>query len=212
MTYKHEYKYIQAGSSVSTASKALVLLHGRGSSARGIIPLMDQFELSAPYAMAPEATNQSWYPYSFMAPRERNQPALDTALSVVDQVVSDLQVKGFAKEQIYFVGFSQGACLALEYATNNAARYGGIVAFTGGLIGETIDPSLYKGEFQGTPIFISGGDMDHHVPLERMQQTKNLVEKLGARARLEIYPGKPHSISMEELILAKEFIFSGNSA
>lgn len=207
MTYTHEFDYIQAGTSAGAAKSALILLHGRGSSARGIMPLVDHFHVKSPYVLAPEATNNSWYPLSFMAPKEDNQPALDTAIVVVDHAVEKLLAEGFSRENIFIIGFSQGACLALEYAARKAARYGGIVAFTGGLIGDQLDETLYAGDFRGTPILISGGDQDAHVPLVRMEQSRDLLKELGANVRLELYPGKPHSISMEELILADEYIF-----
>src|SRR5690606_26326012 len=193
--YIHEKQFIQAGRPVRDAKKAVVLLHGRGSSAQGILSLQRHLQLTNAVIFAPQATNNAWYPKSFLAPVAHNQPALDSALSLVDQVVAEIAGFGIPHERLYFVGFSQGACLTLEYTARHARRYGGIVAFTGGLIGETLTTGNYGGDFSATPVLITGGDTDPHVPLTRMEDSAATLQQLGAEVTLEIYPGKPHSIS-----------------
>jgi phospholipase/carboxylesterase len=137
-----------------------------------------------------------------MAPVSNNQPALDSALAVIGELVEDIKQKGIAQENIYFLGFSQGACLTLEYVTRNAGRYGGIIAFTGGLIGEKLIHDNYKGDFNQTPIFITTGDPDPHVPVSRVNESVAIIQGLHANVTLEIYKTRPHTITGEELALA----------
>lgn len=205
--YTHGKQFIQAGTAIQEAKKAAVLLHGRGSSAQGILSLQHHLQLTDAAIFAPQATNNTWYPHSFIAPVEQNQPALDSALSLVDHVVAEIDGHGMPLEHVFIVGFSQGACLALEYATRHARRYGGVVAFTGGLIGETLNRARYTGDFSETPVLITGGDTDPHVPLTRMEESAAILRQLGAEVTMEIYPGKPHSISADETLLANTIIF-----
>src|SRR5690606_7243958 len=145
MMYTHEKQIIQTGKLAAHATKAVVLLHGRGSTARGILSLQRHLPLEDALLLAPQATNNSWYPYSFLAPVANNQPALDSALALVAETVNEVLKQGILPEHLYFLGFSQGACLALEYAARHARHYGGVIAFTGGLIGESLDESNYAG-------------------------------------------------------------------
>ncbi len=208
--YTHEKQLIQAGKSAAHASKAVVLLHGRGSSAPGILSLARHLQLDDALLLAPQATNGSWYPYSFLAPVAENQPALDSALALVDEAVSEATKLGIDSRAIYFVGFSQGACLALEYIARHAKPYGGAVAFTGGLIGESLNIDNYAGDFEGTPVLITAGDDDPHVPLHRIEKSATVLRGFGASVTMEIYPGKPHSISPDETLLANEVVFAVN--
>lgn len=204
--YTHEKQFIQAGKSATHAQKAVVLLHGRGSTAQGMLPLQRHLQLDDALLLAPQATNNTWYPYSFLAPVADNQPALDSALALVDDVTAEAVTQGIPTDRLYFIGFSQGACLALEYVTRHAKRYGGVIAFTGGLIGDKLNPSNYHGDFSDTPILITSGDADPHVPLQRIEDSAAILQQHGADVRVEIYPGKPHSISADETLLANEFI------
>jgi phospholipase/carboxylesterase len=156
---------------------------------------------------APQATNNSWYPYSFMAPVQENEPALSSALDVINQVVEQAIADGISADKIYFLGFSQGACLTLEYIARNAKRFGGAVAFTGGLIGEELELKNYTGDFAGTPVLITTGDPDMHVPLSRVKESVDVLKDLNANVTLKVYKGRPHTISFEELSLANEYIF-----
>jgi len=206
--YTHQKQIITAGTPLAQAKGALVLLHGRGGTARNIISLASEFDLTDFAIFAPQATNQSWYPHSFMAPVEENQPALDSALQVIGQTVEEIIAAGIPAHKIYFAGFSQGACLTLEYIARNAQRFGGAVAFTGGLVGEKLQLSNYKGDFAGTPILISTGDPDPHVPLSRVEESVAVLKNLGAEVTLKVLKGRPHTILREEIELANQLIFA----
>lgn len=205
--YTHQNYIIQCGTDAKDAEKVLILIHGRGSSAQGIISLGESFDIRNFHMVIPEATRNSWYPYGFMAPVEENEPALSSALEVLNSIFGQLIENGKKSTDIVVMGFSQGACLALEFAGRIGQKLGGVVGFTGGLIGEKIEFAAYS-EGLDCPVWISGGDTDHHVPLERMQESKSVLEKLGAEVHLEVYPGKPHSISYEELQDSKNWISS----
>ena len=206
--YTHQKQIATAGTPLAQAKGALVLLHGRGGTARNIISLASEFNLTDFTIFAPQATNQSWYPYSFMAPVEENQPALNSALQVIGQTVEEIITAGVTADKIYFAGFSQGACLTLEYIARNAQRFGGAVAFTGGLVGEKLQLSNYKGDFAGTPILISTGDPDPHVPLSRVEESVAVLKNLGAEVTLKVLKGRPHTILREEIELANQLIFA----
>jgi phospholipase/carboxylesterase len=206
--YTHQKNIITAGTPLANAKGALVMLHGRGGTATNIISLADEFGLQDLSIVAPQATNNSWYPYSFMAPVSENQPALDSALTLIDNAVEDIKAAGIIKENIYFAGFSQGACLALEYVARNAKRYGGVVAFTGGLIGEVLNTANYNQGFGQTPILISTGDPDPHVPLSRVEESAGILNGLGANVIVKVFKGRPHTIIQQEIELAKELIFA----
>jgi len=192
---------------VGSADKAIIFLHGRGASATDIISLNQHLQVNDAALFAPQATNHSWYPYSFMAPVSENQPALDSALSVIKALVEEIENQGIPKNKIFFAGFSQGACLTLEFISRNAARYGGAVAFTGGLIGEQLDLSNYSGDFNQTPVFISTGDPDPHVPVSRVNESKKILEEMNAQVTVNIYPGRAHTISKAEIELARSLVF-----
>ncbi len=205
--YTHQKKYITAGSPANTAGTALIMIHGRGGTAQNIVSLAHEFNLPNTAIYAPQATNNSWYPYSFMAPDEENQPALNSALEVIDELVQQIKADGIPEEKIFFVGFSQGACLTLEYISRNAKQYGGAVAFTGGLIGEGLDLSKYQGDFNQTPILITTGDPDPHVPLTRVEESAEIIKGLNANVTVKVYKGRPHTITQQELDLASELLF-----
>jgi phospholipase/carboxylesterase len=205
--YTHEFNYITAGASSPQAKGAIVMIHGRGSSAENIIGLAANLNVDDYAVYAPQATNNSWYPYSFLAPKKDNDPALSSALALIDQLVAQIEADGIPAHEIYFVGFSQGACLTLEYIASHAKRYGGAVAFTGGLIGEELNNANYQGDFGHTPVFISTGDPDPHVPLVRVEESVHVLKQLNADITLKVYKGRPHTITQEEVDLAKELIF-----
>src|SRR3982751_3875861 len=142
----HTKNLITSGVHLSAASKALIMLHGRGAHARDILSLADYLDVKDFALVAPQATNNTWYPYSFLAPPAQNEPWLSSALSILNEVVNDIVDQGVNKENIYFLGFSQGACLTLEFVTRNAKKWGGVIAFTGGLIGDKIYGENYTGD------------------------------------------------------------------
>lgn len=193
---------------LNEASRALIMLHGRGATSESMISLKDYLHLEDAAILAPQATNNSWYPYSFMAPVEKNQPALDSALEIIHALVIEINEQEIPLNRIFILGFSQGACLALEYAARNAAVYGGIIAFTGGLIGETLNKSNYRGDFQDTPVLLSTKDPDTHVPLSRVKETAAIFRTLNAHVELKVEEGGSHSIEMEEIEAANELVFN----
>lgn len=205
--YTHIKNIVTAGLPVQHAKNALIMIHGRGASADSMVPLNRFLNLEDAAIFAPQATRHSWYPTSFMEPVEVNQPALDSALAVIDELVNDIVNSGIPRQQIYFVGFSQGACLTLEYTTRNAAQYGGIIAFTGGLVGQKIDMTNYKGDFVQTPVLITTSDPDAHVPLERVEETGVILKEMNADVHIKAYPRKQHTITNEEIDLANTIIF-----
>jgi len=196
-----------AGQPLGTATKALILLHGRGGSAADILSLATHLHVADFALLAPQAPQNSWYPYSFLAPPTQNEPYLSVALASVAHAVEEAQSHGITQENIYFLGFSQGACLTLEYVARHAARYGGVVAFTGGLIGDRVYLDNYEGDFAGTPIFIGTSDPDMHVPVERVRASTALLTSLGATVTEKVYPNLGHTISQEEIALANSIIF-----
>jgi phospholipase/carboxylesterase len=204
--YTHQKNIIKAGSPANEAKAALIFIHGRGGTAQNILSLAQDLDVESFALYAPQATHQSWYPYSFMAPDKQNQPALSSALEVLQQVVEQVIADGIPASKIYFLGFSQGACLTLEYIGRNATRYGGAVAFTGGLIGEQLTLNNYTGDFKNTPVLITTSNPDMHVPLSRVQESVNVLQEHGANVTLKVYDGKPHTITLEEVDLARQLL------
>lgn len=202
----HEYKILEKGKPIHQASKAIILLHGRGGSAHDIITLADEFCDESFYIAAPQASHQTWYPYSFLAPIIQNEPWLSSAVSVVNQLI-DETAKAVGIEHIYLMGFSQGACLTLEVAARNAKPFAGVVAFTGGLIGDSLMDSNYIGDFGGSKVFIGNSDIDPHVPLERSEESKKILQRLGAEVTLKVYPNMPHTIIADEINMVKSLMF-----
>ena len=205
--YTHSKQIITAGVPVSQAKKALIMIHGRGASANSILSLADHLTLPTNMTIiAPQANNNTWYPYGFMAPAANNEPALSSALSLIDEVVEDLVKQGIGRNNIYFLGFSQGACLTLEYVARHGQQYGGVMAFTGGLIGQQLKSSNYSGDFVQTPILIATGDPDPHVPLSRVEETVAQLTKMNADVLFKVYKGRPHTITQEELDLGEQHV------
>lgn len=202
----HEYKILKKGKPLHQASKAIILLHGRGGSAHDIVSLADEFCDETFYIAAPQATHSTWYPYSFLAPINQNEPWLSSAIDVVKRLVDETS-KALGVENIYIMGFSQGACLTLEVAARHAQPYAGIAAFTGGLIGDSLNKLKYQGNFNSSKIFIGNSDHDPHVPLERSEASKIILQEMGANVRLKVYPNMPHSIIADEINSVKEMMF-----
>jgi phospholipase/carboxylesterase len=205
MLYK---KIITSGKKIQAATKALIMIHGRGGSAEDILSLAEFLDVTDFALLAPQAFNNSWYPNSFLAQPRDNEPALSNALNTIDDLVNEIQIGGIVKENIFFLGFSQGACLALEYATRHAVLYGGIVAFTGGLIGDRIYLNNYKGDFAGTPVFIGTCSQDPHVPLERVYATAAVMQQKNGIVTEKVYDNMGHTINHDEIKNANRLIFN----
>lgn len=199
---------ITGGLPVTKATKALIMLHGRGATAEDILSLAGHLNVKGYALLAPQAQGNTWYPYSFLSPVVNNEPYLSQSLQTVADTVAYAIDNGIAKENIYLLGFSQGACLATEYMARNADRYGGLVAFTGGLIGEQIKRDNYKGNFNGTPVFIGTSDPDFHVPVERVYATANILKEMGATVTEKVYANMGHTISPDEIANANKLVFA----
>ena len=189
-----------------TAKAAVLLLHGRGDSADGILGLTEVLETDNVIYAAPQAEGNAWYPESFLQPLKRNEPYLSQALQAVQDALDDLGRAGFTREKIVLMGFSQGACLALEFAARNATRYGGVVALSGGLIGPDGALYDYSGSLGGTPVFLGCGAVDAHIPEARVMLSAGVLSELGGVVDARIYPGMGHTVNQEELDIANLII------
>ena len=195
-----------AGPDPEEAAATLVLLHGRGASAQSMLSLYEELGLDSVAALAPQAANFTWYPHSFLAPMASNQPFLDSALRRVDAVITDLETRGVKSDRIAILGFSQGACLASEYAARHPRRYGALMVLTGGMIGPPGTPREYAGSLGGTPVFIGASDPDPHVPFQRVQETADVLGRMAANVDLRRYPGLPHTVNQEELAACRALL------
>lgn len=194
------------GQSLDAAAYAMILIHGRGASARDILTLSLEFNQDDIAYLAPEASGYQWYPMTFLAPIEQNEPYLSSALVLVDDIVGKIVENGIPHDHIFLGGFSQGACLTLEYVARNARRYAGVLAFSGGLIGPDGTPRDYDSSLDGTPVFLGCSDVDPHIPLARVNETAEVLEKLGARVDTRIYDRMGHTINQDELEAARQLI------
>lgn len=185
------------------AEAALLLLHGRGATAEDILSLADHLPVGNMLAAAPQADGRQWYPDRFMVERERNEPYLSESLSVVESSFGEL-ASVVGPERVAICGFSQGACLALEFAARQRRRIGGVCALAGGLVGAELPE--YPGSLDGTPVFIGVGDRDHHIPVERSRESAAVMERLGANVTFRIYPGVPHTIVDDEIAWLSELL------
>ena len=197
---------VVAGAPLSEARAAVVLVHGRGGSARDILGLAAELDRPGIAWLAPQAAGNSWYPYSFLAALESNQPHLDSALAALDRLVEGVGDDGPGAERLALVGFSQGACLAVESAARGGRRLGAVAGLTGGLIGPPGTARDYPGSLAGTPVFLGSGDPDPHVPWSRVEETAAVFAELGAEVDLRRYPGLPHTINADEMARLEELL------
>src|SRR3954451_5749519 len=188
-----------AGPTPEAAAATLVLVHGRGGSAEDLLSLYAELRLPDLAALAPQAAGNTWYPNSFLAPLEANQPYLDSALRRIESIVADLLARGVPSDRIALLGFSQGACLTLEFTARHPRRYGAMIGLTGGLIGPPGTPRDYPGSLDGTPVFLGTSDPDAHVPFSRVRETEGVLTRMGAVVELRRYPGMPHAVNRDEL-------------
>lgn len=188
-----------SGVPLQDAGAAVVLLHGRGGTAASMLDLVSGMPVAPVTWLAPQAPGNTWYPQSFVAPVEANEPALSQALAAVHQVVSQVVGSGVDRSRIVLMGFSQGACLAAEYALRRSARYGGLILLTGGAIGPAGTAWDGPADFAGMPVFAGTSDPDPHVPVKRVRETVEVLERRGADVRLQTYPGMPHTVNDDEL-------------
>jgi predicted esterase len=197
------------GADLNTAASAMILLHGRGATPDDILRLGRNFEQPDLAFVAPKAANYTWYPYSFLTDVEKNEPHLSSALEKVRAVMAQLKNQGFQQDQIYLLGFSQGACLALEYVAKNPGKYAGVFGLSGGLIGSTLDKENYSGDLESTPIFIGCSDADRHIPLERVVKSAEILNAMNAQVEKRIYPGMPHTVNDDEIEFIQQSLQAG---
>jgi phospholipase/carboxylesterase len=197
---------VQRGRELDSAVAAIILVHGRGASAEDILGFAEELGMRDFAYLAPDAAGHTWYPYSFMAPIEQNQPWLDSALGLLAKTIEGATAAGITKSRVVLVGFSQGACLATEFVARNATHYGGLVAFTGGLIGPEGTRFEYSGRLHSTPCFLGAGDPDPHVPWKRVEESASVLSRLGGDVTLRRYPGLPHTINRDELEHARNML------
>lgn len=197
------------GELLARAKAAMIMLHGRGATARDILSLAKSFEISGVAYLAPQAANNTWYPYPFTTPMERNEPWLSSALARADQVVQSVRDAGIPSERIFLLGFSQGACLALEYAARHAQHYGGVFGLSGGLIGPEDTPRDYPGSMAQTPVFLGCSDVDPHIAKPRVLEASEVFRGLGASVTLRFYPNMAHTVNDDEVAFISNTLRDG---
>jgi predicted esterase len=188
-----------AGASLDEASSAIIAIHGRGADAADIINLAGEVAPPGVVILAPNAAGQTWYPYRFIEPIERNEPYLTSALNLIGRLFARLAEAEIPPGRVALLGFSQGACLALEYAARNAQRYGAVIGYSGGLIGPIGATFNYPGSMDGTQVFLGCSDVDAHIPVGRVEETADVMTGLGAAVDLRIYPGMGHTVNQDEI-------------
>jgi predicted esterase len=177
----------------------MILVHGRGATAESILTLADEMKLEDVAYVAPQAAEQTWYPYSFLADIERNEPGISSGIAVIASLIDRLATDGVDATRIGILGFSQGACLSLEFGARHARRYAGIFGLSGGLIGPPGTPRNYAASFDLTPIFLGCSDVDPHIPLERVKESAGIFRRMGATVDERIYPGMGHTVNADEV-------------
>jgi predicted esterase len=198
MSIAHGQRILEAGEPLATARAAMILVHGRGASAEDIMTIAAEVQQPGFAYLAPQAANNAWYPNSFLAPIESNEPYLSAALDMLATLLERVEATVPAS-RVVLLGFSQGACLTTEFAARNARRYGGVVGLSGGLIGPDGTPRDYPGDFEGTPVFLGCSDVDPHIPKERVLETADVLKRMGAIVTARLYSGMGHTVNLEEL-------------
>ncbi|MEA2736369.1 MAG: phospholipase/carboxylesterase [Humisphaera sp.] len=191
---------LTAGPAPEDAAGTIIMIHGRGATAESILSLLPELELEIDLAaIAPQAANNTWYPYSFLVPLEANQPYLDSALRKIDTIIADLMKRGVPSNRIALLGFSQGACLSCEFAARHAREYAAVLSLSGGLIGPPGTPRDYPGSLAGTSVFLGCGDPDPHIPFDRVIESGEVFTRMAATVDVRRYPGMPHTINHDEI-------------
>jgi predicted esterase len=194
------------------ARLAMILVHGRGGSAEDLLALAGQLGLDDVLYVAPQAANHTWYPYSFLAPTDRNEPGLTSGLNRISSLMDDLRRNGIAPDRVGLMGFSQGACLALEYAARHARKYAAVIGLSGGVIGPPGTPRDYAGSLAGTPLFLGCSDIDPHIPIERVHESAEVFRRLQAVVDARIYPGMGHVVNDDEIEAVRALLVAPRTA
>ncbi len=190
---------LRAGPAVFDARLVAILLHGRGAGAADILGLSGEFNATDVAYLAPQASGRTWYPYSFLAPIQQNEPGISSGFRVIAGLLQELEQQNVPADRVVLMGFSQGACLTLEFAARHPRRYAALVALSGGLIGPPGTPRDYAGGFDATPVFIGCSDIDAHVPVDRIRESAEVFRRMGATVDERIYPGMGHTVNQDEL-------------
>ena len=200
MTGPHHGQPVRtAGLPLDQARAAMVMVHGRGATAESILSLAPALGIDGFAYLAPQASGNTWYPNSFLAPIPSNEPGITSGLAAIANVIGRITAAGIPLERIIILGFSQGACLSLEYTARNATRYGGIACLSGGLIGPDGTPRDYAGDYAGTPAFLGCSDIDGHIPARRVTESAEVIERMGAETTVKLYPGMGHLVNEDEI-------------
>jgi phospholipase/carboxylesterase len=195
-----------AGVSLEDAETAVILIHGRGASAQSMLMFADEFDRSDLHYCALQASGHTWYPRSFMAPKEMNEPGISSGLQAIYDEISELNSAGISADKIVLLGFSQGACLTTEFAARHPQRFGAVVGFSGGLIGEQVDPNNYSGSMEQTPVFLGCSDRDPHIPKERVDETEQVFQQLNGDVNKRIYEDMGHTVNRDEIQFVQKLI------
>lgn len=207
MAVAHGRRVLQAGEKLETARAAMILVHGRGATAEDIMTVAAEVAEPGWSYLAPQAEGNAWYPNPFTAPLESNEPYLSAALEMMSRLVHEVEAH-IPAQRIALLGFSQGACLTLEFAARNARRYGAIFGLSGGLIGPDGTPRDYSGTFDGTPVFLGCSNVDPHIPKERVIDAADVLKRMGASVTLRLYPGMGHLVSHDEIDVVRGLLGS----
>ncbi len=205
----HEGQLIlRRGEPLESATAAMIMIHGRGSTAENMLKFANQFkEINLSY-LAPQASSRTWYPYNFIRPIPENEPGISSGIMVIHKLVESVEAAGIPREKIVVLGFSQGACLSLEFAARYPCRYGGIVGLSGGLFGPIGTLVNYPGNLLGTPVFLGCSDNDPHIPVQRVRESSTVFQRMGASVTERIYPGANHVINQDEVNYVRTLLLS----
>lgn len=199
-THPHQgQRVLTYGEPLASAKAAMIMIHGRGANTQDILSLATEFTSKGVAYIAPQAAGNTWYPYPFLAPTQQNEPYLSSALRRIEEVLAEVETAGIPAEKTMLLGFSQGACLTLEFSARHAKRYGGVFGLTGGLIGPPGTVFEYPGSLENTPVFLGCSDVDFHIPAERVNESAEALSKLGGNVTKRLYPGMGHTINQDEI-------------
>ncbi|HKK45860.1 MAG TPA: dienelactone hydrolase family protein [Balneolaceae bacterium] len=197
---------VTAGAAVDDTSSAMILIHGRGASAQGMLQLAEEFKWDDIHYRALQANRHTWYPKSFLAPAEMNEPGISSGLQAIYDQICELNNAGIPTDHIILLGFSQGACLTTEFAARHPQKYGAIVGLSGGLIGDEVDSQNYSGSLEETPVFLGCSDHDPHIPKERVDETEKVFMQLHGTVIKRIYKGMGHTVNEDEIAFTNQLI------
>lgn len=207
MAVTHGERVVVSGEPLASARAAMILLHGRGATAEDIMTIAAELRRPGFAYLAPQAAGNAWYPNPFTAPLESNEPYLSAALAMIAGLLKQVD-ETVPAERVILLGFSQGACLTLEFAARNARRYGGVAGLSGGLIGPPGTPRDYPGDLQSTPVFMGCSDVDPHIGRDRVEEAAEVLKRMGAAVTMRLYPGMGHTVNADEIRKVAEIVDS----